>query len=845
MKTTLLTGCLLLAAFHPAVADDENLIGFWDFKDGAPGEDASTLASSSGDPMYTGSASMVGTKGVVPYFSSDAPGTTIRGSNNGADTLCYNPQSLAFDYGEDSPTSSSTPNGGLVNFTGVAAAIIGSAEPFTVEYFVKMDENFNYYSTHAWKYNSKTSFFIGADDNGVKVITPGSVSSSNGHAAQFSAQLQPSGPSISRSKDFSDGVWHHLAIVYTPTNGTVGSMEFFCDYASCGKFSYDNAMPANNLTFRLGTGRDDKLATEPFHGKVSCLRVTRAALDLDGFMRVDPVPDIAGMAMAGFWDFKDGEVGTQANLLTNSVDATLFVGKATATISDSTTAGAPPTFSADVPGLYVYSDSANTNLLASHPQSLHFAPGNSSGGGGMVSLADAATALTRLDAYTVEFFFRSEATAKWRSLVGWKTGSKIGLKMNLINGADGKDLSNATLEMLTNTTGNAFAQYTNSVDFTDLDAFTTNSWHHMAFVCDNVAGTITLYVDYSMRGTTGIESQTPLSRDPLVLGSSAFPAKAITEAYGGYIACPRITPRALGVGDFLSVAHRMAEEDVVFAWNMEEGANMIGVVATNVADYAADSRSSADNTKVYGLFKDILPTYAPPAKADCQVLWGDELMWTNTASLYFRGYHSLANGTQNRIYAGTEMTMPASSIPLCNPSNWTMEAMVRLEYLPDFLNVETEQTGALIFGKFGNDSRPHSTPTVYPRYAWMLSVLPNGRLKVRYALDDGNVHTDSSANYGAVTADRAPLADMTWHHVALTYDSAARKFVLYVDYEQALEQSLDYPLVDGPFPYFFSRIDISFGFEGWMDEIRFTGRVLAPQEFVHVVRTSGVYIIFR
>ena len=845
MKTTLLTGCLLLAAFHPAVADDENLIGFWDFKDGAPGEDASTLASSSGDPMYTGSASMVGTKGVVPYFSSDAPGTTIRGSNNGADTLCYNPQSLAFDYGEDSPTSSSTPNGGLVNFTGVAAAIIGSAEPFTVEYFVKMDENFNYYSTHAWKYNSKTSFFIGADDNGVKVITPGSVSSSNGHAAQFSAQLQPSGPSLSQNKDFSDGAWHHLAIVYTPTNGTVGSMEFFCDYASCGKISYDNAMPANTRTFRLGTGRDGKLATEPFHGKVSCLRVTRAALDLDGFMRVDPVPDIAEMAMAGFWDFKDGEVGTQANLLTNSVDATLFIGKATATISDSATAGAPPTFSADAPGLYVYSDSANTNLLASHPQSLHFAPGNSSGGGGMVSLTDAATALTRLDAYTVEFFFRSEATAKWRSLVGWKTGSKIGLKVNLNNGAEGNDLSNASLEMLTNTTGNAFTQYTNIVSFTDLDAFTTNSWHHMALVCDNVAGTITLYVDYSRRVTTGIESQTPLSRDPLVLGSSAFPAKAITEAFGGYIACPRITPRALGVDDFLSVARRTPENDVVFAWNMEEGANMIGVVATNVADYAVAGRSSADNTKVYSLFKDILPTYAPPSKSDCKVLWGDEPMWTNTASLYFRGYHSLANGTQNRIYAGTELTLPASTFPVCNPSNWTMEAMVRLEYLPDFLNAETEQTGVLIFGKFGNDSRPHSSPTVYPRYAWMLSVLPNGRLKVRYALDDGNAHTSSSSNYGAVTADRAPLADMKWHHVALTYDSTARKFVLYVDYEQALEHALSHPLVDGPFPYFFSRIDISFGFEGWMDEIRFTGRALAPQEFVHLVRTTGVYLIFR
>ena len=71
MKTTLLTGCLLLAAFHPAVADDANLIGFWDFKDGMVGETALTVSDKGG--RWTGTAAKAnaaGDKGNLPTFSA-------------------------------------------------------------------------------------------------------------------------------------------------------------------------------------------------------------------------------------------------------------------------------------------------------------------------------------------------------------------------------------------------------------------------------------------------------------------------------------------------------------------------------------------------------------------------------------------------------------------------------------------------------------------------------------------------------------------------------------------------------------------------------------------------------
>ena len=271
---------------------------------------------------------------------------------------------------------------------------------------------------------------------------------------------------------------------------------------------------------------------------------------------------------------------------------------------------------------------------------------------------------------------------------------------------------------------------------------------------------------------------------------------------------------------------------------------MIGAVVTNAADYAMGNRMSADNTKVYCLHKEILPVYGQPMTPSSRVYWNERPMWTNSASIYFRGYHSLAANAANRIYAGTEMNFPASALAACNPTNWTMEAMVRAEYLPDFLGSDAKY-GALIFGKFGNSSAPHSTPTQFPRYSWMLSLMPSGHLKILWAVDDGNAHTDSSSNYGGRTTAEALLADRRWHHIALTYDADARRFALYVDYVKVLEPALDYPLHDGPFPYFFSRIDIASGFEGWMDEIRFTGRVLVPSQFETFCPLSGMAILFR
>ena len=86
----------------------------------------------------------------------------------------------------------------------------------------------------------------------------------------------------------------------------------------------------------------------------------------------------------------------------------------------------------------------------------------------------------------------------------------------------------------------------------------------------------------------------------------------------------------------------------------------------------------------------------------------------------------------------------------------------------------------------------------------------------------------------------AKIEDGRWHHVALSYDSATRKVLIYKDYEQVHEGTTINPLwLDS------GSIQIGAGdmaFDGWIDEVRLTDRVLTPSQFLHVVKKSGSLI---
>ena len=193
------------------------------------------------------------------------------------------------------------------------------------------------------------------------------------------------------------------------------------------------------------------------------------------------------------------------------------------------------------------------------------------------------------------------------------------------------------------------------------------------------------------------------------------------------------------------------------------------------------------------------------------------------------------------------LNVPASDAAQWNPASWTMEAMVKLERtgLPS-ANVKQ----GLIFGKAGNGS-PTDT-TRHPRSSWLLSYNDTGHLVLEWTERPTAGYSDYAA--GSAYAKKATTAtphlqDLAWHHVALSYCAAEKTFVLYVDGAAVLTQPLlgteeTNALYDGPYAYFFCRFPTTGGFEGWMDEVRFTSRALAPTDFERYAPT-GLALIFR
>ena len=125
----------------------------------------------------------------------------------------------------------------------------------------------------------------------------------------------------------------------------------------------------------------------------------------------------------------------------------------------------------------------------------------------------------------------------------------------------------------------------------------------------------------------------------------------------------------------------------------------------------------------------------------------------------------------------------------------------------------------------------------------------SGLLELRWteqAADPSYQYTvDSKDYYKAVRTSTTVMKNHRWYHVALTYDKPAKTFRLYVDYKLVLTQATSgLELFDSTHDYFFSRINATNGFEGWMDEIRFSDSALEPSAF-ETIEKLGMILFCR
>ena len=826
-----------------------DLIGFWDFKGGMDGEAVTTVANSLGETTYTSdTAKKTNNTGRIPTYSSQGPGRVVECAGGG--TLCADPGSIDFRYADRTNRQ-----GGYFDIPSLAQKL-STLSSYTIEYFIKFPSDYNYFSSNnIYDFTSKTAVYVKSGISAYKLIAPASADRTTGHpnglkletypASTISGETISGGPIGSNLYDCGDDAWHHVAVVYkeTDTSRKTGTLYFYVDWTNTWSRAFAHAPGTSTeaLKFRLGSGYknadgQDKTTTESLHASLSCLRVTGTALTPAAFMLVDPTPDISGMDTAGFWDFKDGTAGEPVALTRNTIAADLFPGKGSATTK------VMPTFSAERPGRYVFT---SQGVLAENPQSVYFGTGVYDEGG-KVELDALATALTRLDTYTIEFFFKIDQPtfSNYRSLVGWRTGDANAVKVNLTGNVSG--YNKATFEVLTNATPNTVAGCARN---TSVEISMGHSWHHFAAVYSKADNEMWTYID-KIRSPTpaALTNALPMTQHPLVLGNSALSFKQAQEVFGGYISCVRVTPRALNLNEFMVASDLVVPEGTVFALNFDEGSPEQAVVAANTGATGVKIHPYQSTCDIiYNLHSECRPRYAETEKKGRQLKWGQTSMWTNSLCLWFPAASHLPAGAQNAEYYGAMLTVPAQTPPDKNPASWTMEAMVKLERtgLP-----QSKVKRGLIFGKAGNRNPTNNANN--PSSSWLLSYDNGGSLVLEWTEKPTADYADYSAGssfYKKVSTAETYLQDLKWHHVALSYSAVAKRFLLYVDGTIALEQPLlgtgeTNTLYDGPYAYFFCRFPTTSGFEGWMDEIRFTSRVLDPADFEQYVPT-GTFLIFR
>ena len=269
------------------------MLGFWDFKDGAVGASATSVVnkgylSSIGNGTGSALTDSNNDAGKVPVFSDDIPGRYIFPSSGSKRRLVDDPQSILFTTQAGGGTQSENYNsvgGGKIVFPSIGSAITDQ-KSYTIECFFK-DEDWS-----DWQWQSGLFGFYANTEDGTKANVQVMVSSVKSGKTAWDIKLDsPVTATYNKDSTWTDGKWHHLAVVY---DGSVSNVSLYVDYHLGQTVACTNYYRAGE-NFALGT-RADQRATYAFRGKVSCLRIMPKALGIDEFMTAtDRLPGLVIM----------------------------------------------------------------------------------------------------------------------------------------------------------------------------------------------------------------------------------------------------------------------------------------------------------------------------------------------------------------------------------------------------------------------------------------------------------------------------------------------------------------------------------------------------------------------
>lgn len=520
-------------------------------------------------------------------------------------------------------------------------------------------------------------------------------------------------------------------------------------------------------------------------------------------------------ATSAYWPFDDQPPGVLATALVSEVNGDVLVGQAKNTGGTARN----PAHDADVPGTNIFNGLYGALLNANNSSSLYFTNAaafpaqTNSQNGGYVEVTNVTSLLCPTN-FTVEFFVKIARDVDWPLLIGKSRengGASWGIDLDRSNPIK--------LRMDTQPLGqpgstNGFNQNWVGPNIQD------GKWHHVAVTYSTPTRTASMYVDYTLRTSTPQSTHEVIYTNfSLLIGKGA----GSNQAFDGWMDEVRLSDTVLQPNQFLRTYAVPADAQLYYAF---DDAGMVPSTATTLV-------SEANSPTMNGLTANSAqrPTFSaviPPDTTDriSQGYRGTVVNKSNRSSLLFvnTGLPGNTNGM-----TGGQVVIPG----YLHPSNFTVEAFIRMNRHVNY---------PLVVGKVRYGDYPTWSLSI-ANTNWSLGLGDVVRVRMDTFPDGAAGDYGQGFNQGFYTS--ASVDDGKWHHLAFSYETATKQVKIYVDYALKTTGTTINPVV-------YTDGDIVVGngageraFDGWIDEVRLTPRLLSPVEFLYTVPIPGTLILLH
>ena len=313
-------------------------------------------------------------------------------------------------------------------------------------------------------------------------------------------------------------------------------------------------------------------------------------------------------------------------------------------------------------------------------------------------------------------------------------------------------------------------------------------WHHFALVGDEQQ--VTLYLDYE--AILNVPGAFPMTDDWIYIGD---------ESFDGWLYGVRFSGMALPVQDFL-VTYKADDLNTLAHWRFDDG---------DVGERASIIRSADKNLQYQGY-----GTHTTPSSPD-------KPQFTNEVP----GTVIWEPGTRKIRTAHNKTALRFNNADPNNPGSGSGSTLL-------FENVPTVLPPKLTIETFARFDAPIAYPTLIEKKGkdttWQLDLSGSTHPRVRI---------DGTAAFNWSRDASKPVNNGEWHHIALQIEEVGTgnyNISFHVDYTPANSWSgvKDF----GELFYTNRQIRMGSGtgraLDGWMDEPRISGSLLAPDQFLRV-----------